>query len=134
MSERSPGIFGEQGTILSRMSAPTMRKLRHVLFVSAMTALLPACTGQVQAAPARASSCEELSKKRALDESCAIEIAKKEVASREGGRQYVKFKARFDEKDKLWVVEAIRELNVPGAYVVVAVTTDGQVKDYSHGL
>jgi hypothetical protein len=113
-----------------------MTKLNRLLSVSAITmaALSLACGKQAPAASMTLSRCEQLSKNHAVDESCAIEIAKKAIVTRSDKREYTRFRARFDKHDQVWVVEAICDPGPPGAFVVVAVAKDGKVKGYSPGL
>jgi hypothetical protein len=92
-----------------------MTKLNRLLSVSAiaMAALSIAGISQSPAASVTVSRCDELSKNRSVDESCAIEIAKKEIVSRGDKREYTRFKARFDKQDQVWVVEAICDPGPP---------------------
>ena len=93
---------------------------------------LVACGPETNQASGNNPSCAELSAKRSINEQCAIEIAKAEVAKR-GQVSYSRFSARFDEDEKLWVVIAIREPEMPGAHVYVDVGTDGRIHGYTLG-
>ena len=68
-----------------------------------------------------------------VDQGCAIEIAKSEIARREGVQPYSRFSANFDDKDGTWVVMAIHEPEQPGGHIFVLVSTDGRVLDYALG-
>ena len=105
-----------------------------LLWPLALALMLLGCMDESPAPISLPSQCQQLAKALAVDESCAIEIAKKEIVARQGKLDYTKFKTRFDQADNLWVVAAIHEPEIPGGFVVVSIAKDGKVVDFSLGL
>jgi hypothetical protein len=91
---------------------------------------------QKDKALARESSsphCVNDSKGSTISEACAIEVAKTEIARREGAQPYIRFTADYDAKEANWAVMAIYEPEKPGGHLFVLVSRDGQVLDYAVG-
>jgi hypothetical protein len=97
-----------------------------VLFL-VLAAFLSAC-GQPK--DQLADSCEIKASRRAIDESCAIEISKREVATRLGNTVYAKYNVRFDSAEKLWFVMAYNENGPPDSHVYLSIVPNGEVKDF----
>jgi hypothetical protein len=74
-------------------------------------------------------SCETKASKAALDESCVIELSKKEIATRLNGTVYGKYQVTFDPVEKLWIVMAYNEKGPPDSHVYLSITPTGEVKD-----
>jgi hypothetical protein len=111
-----------------------MTRIRCIVCLAAILCGLCGCSKQIDPLGTELPPCEQLAKKSALNASCAVELAKKEIVRRQGQLDYQRFEARFDEPDKLWVVEAIHEPEIHGGYVVVSIHPNGQVEEYSPGL
>jgi hypothetical protein len=75
-------------------------------------------------------SCEVKASKAAVDESCAIELSKPEVAARLGDTAYAKYNARFDPAERLWIVMAYNEDGPPDSHVYLSITLTGKVTDF----
>lgn len=69
----------------------------------------------------------------AVDENCAIEFAKSEIARKDGKVRYTKFSADYDPDKKAWAVMAVSEPMVPGGHVFVSIGLDGKVLDFMPG-
>jgi hypothetical protein len=76
-----------------------------------------------------ADSCEAQASRGAMDESCVIEISKREVATRLGDTVYTKYSVRFDSTEKLWIVMAYNENGPPDSHVYVSIAPNGEIKD-----
>jgi hypothetical protein len=92
------------------------------------------CGSTGQEPQATQDRCQLLATRAGIDEACALEIAKKAIVAREGKLDKSRFKVRFHEPDKVWVVEAIREPEIPGGFRVISVDRNGKVVDYMLGL
>jgi hypothetical protein len=77
--------------------------------------------------------CITLAADRSLDEACAIEFARAEIDRRQGRMVYTKFVASMDPAVNAWAVMAVVEPTVPGGHVLVSISLDGKVRDYSIG-
>jgi hypothetical protein len=75
-------------------------------------------------------SCQVKASKAGLDEPCAIELSKREIAARLGDTTYAKYNARFDPAERLWIVMAYNEDGPPDSHVYLSITPTGQVKDF----
>jgi hypothetical protein len=93
------------------------------------------CTQEQQAVPQQLNGapCVSTSKGSQISEGCAIEVAKAEIARREGTQPYSRFSADYDAKNATWAVMAIFEPEKPGGHLFILVSRDGQVLDYALG-
>jgi hypothetical protein len=109
--------------------------VRTVYFVTVFFfAGLLSCSDPTPELVQKMTRCQQLSARGAIDDQCAIEIAKREIVAREKKLDYSRFKVRFDDPDKVWVVEAIHEPEMPGRFRVVSIDKSGKVTDYMLGF
>ena len=86
-----------------------------------------------QANRSTSARCSELAAKNAIDEQCAVELAKAEIRRRERQMIYTRFTAKLLMPERLWAVTAIYEPETPGGHVIVFIRTDGQVHGFESG-
>jgi hypothetical protein len=75
-------------------------------------------------------SCKARASKSAMDESCVIQLSKKEIATRLGGIAYAKYTVRFDSTEQLWIVMAYNENGPPDSHTFLSISPTGEIKDF----
>src|SRR5262245_18163007 len=96
-------LHHEQNSVLQQVWGRAMTGLRCIVCLAAILCWLFGCSKQIVPLRTESSLCEELAKNSALNESCAVGLAKNEIVQRQGKLDYQRFEARFHEPDKLWV-------------------------------
>ena len=107
-----------------------IRRSRLLFVCSALVAsLLIACQGSGEYPQTKLSDrCRVLASSVAVDEACAIEIAKNYVVGKSPRQNWATFLASFDESARTWLIIAQASPPVPDADVPVVVTLDGHVQ------
>lgn len=62
-----------------------------------------------------------------IDETCAKEIVRSYVASRYPAQTWIKFEAKYDEQDQVWVAYAEHAPDTPGNWIALHLSRDGKV-------
>jgi hypothetical protein len=117
------------------MQSKTMKYLKLLALATLMTCLLASCDSRTASTPAAANDamCAAKATQGALDEACAIEIAKGEIARQLKGVHYSKYTARFDTKDRQWVVMAYDENGPPDSHTFLLISPTGKVEQIHQG-
>ena len=107
-----------------------------VIALLVATALLAGCdrsTGRPAANSSR-ESCEIQGSKAGIDEACAIELSKREIAKKLNGKVFEKYQAEFDATSKTWTVMAYDEYGPPDSEKFVVISLRGEIVDFRGGL
>ena len=96
----------------------------------ALTLAVSACEPKEGLKSGQIGACNEKAKKRALDEGCVVEIAKRTVADRLPGVEYPNYKATFHSDRNEWVVMAFDEHGPPDNHTFLQIGTDGVVQRF----
>jgi hypothetical protein len=108
------------------------RPIQSIVCAISWTMLIVGCTpkGSDPRVDTLPVACSEV---RPITNECAIEIAKVEIAKRQGNQLYNRFTAEYGDKERNWMVTAIYEPEKPGGHAFILVSIDGRVLDYQLG-
>lgn len=110
--------------------------MNFVIVLLVVTALLAGCN-RPSSPPAVNTSrefCEMQASNARIDEVCAIELSKREIAARLNGKVFEKYQAEFDSANKTWTVTAYDDYGPPDSEKFVVVSLDGEIVDFRGGL
>jgi hypothetical protein len=99
-------------------------------FITTVFLALAACNSGSGAIRALSANCEAKVRQGALDEGCAIEIAKDEVTTKKAGGPYETYEAWYDKDRKTWKITAYDELGPPDSHRNIEINLRGEVVDF----
>lgn len=110
-----------------------MKHLILLAFTAAIAGVLTACNVGGASGQTDNSTCAAKASRGALDEACAVEIAKAAISKQVKGVHYSKYNARFDPQDRHWVVMAYDENGPPDSHTFVVIDPTGKVEEVHQG-
>jgi len=91
------------------------------------------CEGRPQPAVSGLPDCQVAGSSTTISKQCALAITQNYAMREYPKLKWVRFDAKFDEQDGVWVGHAEHEPNVPGNYFVLTIAPDGRILSFQGG-